>query len=76
MAARILAVTEAYVAMTSDRPYRLARDHGEACVELSRCAGRQFDLSVVRAFLVGSKRRNLLLVRAHDESSQLVSVAA
>jgi HD-GYP domain-containing protein (c-di-GMP phosphodiesterase class II) len=74
--ARILAVTEAYVAMTSDRPYRLARDHGEACVELSRCAGRQFDLSVVRAFLVGSKRRNLLLVRAHDESSQLVSVAA
>ena len=37
--ARILAVTDAYVAMTSDRPYRMARDHEEACVELRRCAG-------------------------------------
>jgi HD-GYP domain-containing protein (c-di-GMP phosphodiesterase class II) len=76
MEARILAVTDAYVAMTSDRPYRMARDHGEACLELSRCAGTQFDPAVVGAFLVGSKRRNLLLVRAHNASSQLFSAAA
>ncbi len=37
--ARILAVTEAYVAMTSDRPYRLARDHEGACLELRALRG-------------------------------------
>jgi HD-GYP domain-containing protein (c-di-GMP phosphodiesterase class II) len=56
--ARILAVTEAYTAMTSDRPYRLARDHEEACLELARCAGTQFDITVVAAFLRASVRRN------------------
>jgi HD-GYP domain-containing protein (c-di-GMP phosphodiesterase class II) len=56
--ARILAVTDAYVAMTSDRPYRLARDHEGACLELVRCAGTQFDAAVVQAFLRASVRRN------------------
>ena len=73
--ARILAVTDAYVAMISDRPHRLARDHADACTELSRCAGTQFDPMVVRAFLVGSQRRNLLLVRAHNASSHPLSAA-
>ena len=62
--ARILAVTEAYVAMTSDRPYRRARDHDEACLELTRCAGTQFDATVVDAFLSASVRRNPQLARA------------
>jgi HD-GYP domain-containing protein (c-di-GMP phosphodiesterase class II) len=56
--ARILAVTDAYVAMTSDRPYRLTRSHEDACIELSRCAGSQFDTTVVEAFLRASVRRN------------------
>jgi HD-GYP domain-containing protein (c-di-GMP phosphodiesterase class II) len=62
--ARILAVTDAYVAMTSDRPYRLVRNHEDACVELSRCAGTQFDGVVVQAFLRASARRNLHLASA------------
>jgi HD-GYP domain-containing protein (c-di-GMP phosphodiesterase class II) len=62
--ARILAVTEAYVAMVSDRPYRLTRSHEEACRELSRCAGTQFDAAVVHAFLGASERRNPHLARA------------
>src|SRR5438132_2731628 len=48
---RILAVADAYEAMISDRPYRAGRDHDGACQELLRCAGTQFDESVVAAFL-------------------------
>jgi HD-GYP domain-containing protein (c-di-GMP phosphodiesterase class II) len=62
--ARILAVSDAYVAMTSDRPYRLARHHRDACLELSRCTGTQFDTAVVEAFLRASARRNLHLASA------------
>jgi HD-GYP domain-containing protein (c-di-GMP phosphodiesterase class II) len=56
--ARILAVAEAYAAMRSERPYRGARDHEGACLELVRCAGSQFDGAVVEAFLHASVRRN------------------
>ncbi len=56
--ARILAVTDAYAAMTTDRAYRLARDHEDACNELQRCAGTQFDADAVSAFLRASARRN------------------
>jgi HD-GYP domain-containing protein (c-di-GMP phosphodiesterase class II) len=49
--ARILAVADAYTAMVSDRPYRRTRDHRDACRELLRCAGTQFDAGVVKAFL-------------------------
>jgi HD-GYP domain-containing protein (c-di-GMP phosphodiesterase class II) len=62
--ARILAVSEAYAAMTSDRPYRLARDHDGACLELLRCAGSQFDADVVQAFLRAAVRRNRQLACA------------
>jgi HD-GYP domain-containing protein (c-di-GMP phosphodiesterase class II) len=62
--ARILAVTDAYTAMTSDRPYRLARHHRDACLELLRCTGSQFDAAVVQAFLRASVRRNPHLARA------------
>jgi HD-GYP domain-containing protein (c-di-GMP phosphodiesterase class II) len=55
--ARILAVTEAYVAMTSERSYRAARDHERAISELLRCAGTQFDAVVVDAFVRASARR-------------------
>jgi len=49
--ARIIAVVDAYDAMTSDRPYRRALSHEEALSELRREAGKQFDPSVVQAFL-------------------------
>jgi HD-GYP domain-containing protein (c-di-GMP phosphodiesterase class II) len=48
--ARILAVVEAYVAMTSERAHRAPRDHQEAILELMHCAGTQFDPAVVRGF--------------------------
>jgi diguanylate cyclase (GGDEF)-like protein len=46
--ARIVAVCEAYVAMISDRPYRRALPPEHALAELERCAGTQFDPTVVR----------------------------
>lgn len=48
---RILAVVDAYDAMTKDRPYRSAMRHEEAIAELKRCAGTQFDPSLVEQFL-------------------------
>lgn len=62
--ARILAVTDAYTAIISDRPHRPARDHDDACLELVRCSGTQFDAGVVQAFLAASERRNPYLARA------------
>jgi HD-GYP domain-containing protein (c-di-GMP phosphodiesterase class II) len=50
LASRIIAVCDAYVAMTSDRPYRSAMSPEAALAELRRCAGTQFDPEVVRAF--------------------------
>jgi diguanylate cyclase (GGDEF)-like protein/putative nucleotidyltransferase with HDIG domain len=49
--ARIIAVADAYEAMTSDRSYRDAIGHARARDELTRHAGAQFDAGVVAAFL-------------------------
>lgn len=51
LGARIIAVVDAYQAMTSDRPYRKARPPEEAVAELVRNSGTQFDPRVVSAFL-------------------------
>jgi HD-GYP domain-containing protein (c-di-GMP phosphodiesterase class II) len=48
--ARVLAVADAYDAMTSDRPYRRALSQVRAISELERCAGTQFDPDVVAVF--------------------------
>ena len=49
--ARVLAVADAFDAMTSDRPYSRALDLDEALAEVARCAGTQFDPAIVRVFL-------------------------
>lgn len=48
---RILAVVDAYDAMTSDRPYRKALSKEEAIKELRCCAGSQFDPELVEIFI-------------------------
>ncbi|MBO8158160.1 HD domain-containing phosphohydrolase [Thermosyntropha sp.] len=54
---RIIAVVDAYDAMTSDRPYRRALSREEAVAELKRNAGTQFDPELVEIFLevIGGK---------------------
>jgi HD-GYP domain-containing protein (c-di-GMP phosphodiesterase class II) len=49
--ARILAVADAFEAMTADRPYRPAQDPGYALGELEAGAGTQFDAGVVATFV-------------------------
>ena len=49
--ARVVAVADAFDAMTSERPYRPPVGYEEAAAELGRCAGTQFDPEVVRTFL-------------------------
>jgi diguanylate cyclase (GGDEF)-like protein/putative nucleotidyltransferase with HDIG domain len=51
LAARIIAVADAYDAMTTDRSYRLALPADVVRAELERCAGTQFDPAVVAAML-------------------------
>jgi HD-GYP domain-containing protein (c-di-GMP phosphodiesterase class II) len=48
---RIIAVADAYDAMTSERPYRRAKTKKEAIAELQRCAGTEFDPEIVEAFV-------------------------
>lgn len=48
---RILAVVDAYGAMTDERTYRRSRSHEEAVAELRSCSGVQFDPAIVDAFL-------------------------
>ncbi|MDW5595756.1 diguanylate cyclase [Conexibacter stalactiti] len=50
LGARIVAVCDAYSAMTSERPYQVPLAHEAAVAELRRCAGAQFDPRVVDAF--------------------------
>ncbi|HEX5385150.1 MAG TPA: HD domain-containing phosphohydrolase [Gemmatimonadales bacterium] len=48
--ARIVAVADAFDAMTTRRPYRESRSPGEALAELRRVAGVQLDADAVEAF--------------------------
>jgi putative nucleotidyltransferase with HDIG domain len=49
--ARVLAVADAFDAMTSDRPYRQALSREDALAEVERCAGTQFDPKIASVFL-------------------------
>ena len=51
VAARIVAVVDAYGAMLAPRSYRASLSVEQACQELRKCAGTQFDPHVVDVFL-------------------------
>ena len=51
LGARILAVVDAYSAITDGRVYRPARTHEEAIKEILNCSGTEFDPKVVDAFI-------------------------
>lgn len=48
---RILAIADAFDAMTNNRPYRTAMDQAEAIEELKRCTGIQFDPALTGLFI-------------------------
>ena len=59
LAARIIAVADAYDAMTSERPYREAFPPKEAAKRIVASAGKQFDPDVVKAFLAVLMREGM-----------------
>jgi HD-GYP domain-containing protein (c-di-GMP phosphodiesterase class II) len=48
---RIIAIADAYEAMTSGRPHRAAMTKKEALEELKKCSGTQFDPTLVNKFI-------------------------
>jgi diguanylate cyclase (GGDEF)-like protein len=58
-AATIVAVADAFDAMTSDRPYREARSVAAAVREIAACSGTQFSPKVVRALVRLHKARKM-----------------
>lgn len=58
--ARILAVADAYDAMTSDRPYRRGYPPEEAVRRLLAGCGKQFDPEVVKAFVEELKNQKVI----------------
>jgi hypothetical protein len=70
---RVLAIADAFDAMTSNRPYRMALTQEEAFRELRSGAGTQFDPAMVEAFITMIKRGGLTygaLVRMTDEEAR------
>ena len=67
LAARIVAIADAYDAMTSDRAYRRALQHEVAVGEIERCAGTQFDPELADAFVkLIEAWRQQMRERGHD----------
>lgn len=70
--ARIILVSDAYDAMTTDRPYRQAIGHVRAIEELRKLSGSQFDPTVVDALLSitedGGKEMDKVIADHFEES--------
>ena len=65
--ARILAVADAFDAMTTNRPYRKALEPNDALTELQECAGTQFDPKVVEAFVQLYPKNSFNLEQNRDQ---------
>jgi diguanylate cyclase (GGDEF)-like protein len=79
LGARIIAVCDAFDAMTSERPYRRPISADDAIAELLRHAGTQFDSEVIAAFrdeLADPSRERVLIPQVAGFDDRTLSVAA
>jgi putative nucleotidyltransferase with HDIG domain len=81
--AKILALADAFDAMTSDRPYRSKMALDDACQEVLRCQGTQFDERITKTFfgilrreLNGESREQQILPLLASEDSMSVRTPA
>ena len=76
LGARIFAVADSFDAMTSDRPYRRAMTIEDACAEVARCRGTQFDPTVADAFArIGHERLARVAEEAPHTHAAVVAIA-
>jgi diguanylate cyclase (GGDEF)-like protein len=73
MGARVIAVVDAFDAMTSARPYQKQRTDPEARAELLRASGSQFDPAVVHAFLAVLDDRERVVRRRLPDGDENVA---
>lgn len=75
--ARILAIADAYAAMTADRPFKPALAHDEALAEVRRAAGSQLDPELVETFLDmhGHRDRPIVEIERVLSASSAVATA-
>ena len=66
LGARILAVADAFDALTSDRPYRPAMSREKALDEIKRCMRTQFDPVVANAFLGMMSQKSKVRARPYQ----------
>ena len=69
LGARIIAVADAYNALTTDRPYRNAYDHDSAVEIIKSESGTHFDPTIVDAFLTLMAKGKSSGSRANDPTS-------
>ena len=76
LGARIIAICDAFDAMTSSRAYRGARSDQDAIAELRRCSGTQFDPAVVDVFCALAEHGELTPLRMSDDLMSALPVGA
>ena len=65
--ARIIAISDAYDSMTSNRPYRKPLSNEEAKTELTKCSGKQFDPKLITIFLdVLKEMEEVFMMKNHQ----------
>ena len=72
--AAIIAIADAWDAMTTDRPYSAALDMSEAILQIHAGRGKQFNPAVVDAFVVVSHRRPAEILPPDAAESSAVAV--
>src|SRR6266508_3198953 len=72
LAAQIIAVADAYQAMTSERPYREPMSRKDALRELRACAGTQFNPVVVEAFITTVVNENRHPITANEREHEQI----
>jgi len=63
--ARIIAIADAYDALTIGRPYKSPLSKNEALLEIKKCAGSQFDEELVKVFIEEIKKNDREINQMH-----------